>query len=230
MSCLISTFMSAVIYGWANELTPQHLENLFMFTSSKLGKVEGEGFNMHINEHVVWTASNYTDAFGASFGDGVSSNSLTAIWGFMLVWITIVSPSGSSSCLKVCVSVREWRQKSFIFVFLQRCVGEWYKNMFFWGETGRHLSAPAWANLRFSRSSQCFGRSNTNGIVTQGFVVSLVIYQGISLFITKTSIISFIAEGRNSNEGSYSELVIFIWAIMEAQAALCAALCFLRLE
>lgn len=34
---------------------------------------------MHINEHVMQTATNYTDAFGASFGDGVSSSSLPVI-------------------------------------------------------------------------------------------------------------------------------------------------------
>ena len=124
MSYLISRFISAVIYGWANELTPQHLENLFMFTSSELVKVEGEGFNMHINEHVMWAASNYNDAFGASFGDGVSSNSLTAIWGFMLVWITIVSPSGSSSCLKVSKSLSENGGRKALYLFLSHIVLE----------------------------------------------------------------------------------------------------------
>lgn len=43
MSSLISTFMSAAIYGWDNELTPWHLVNLLMFTSPELGKVGERG-------------------------------------------------------------------------------------------------------------------------------------------------------------------------------------------
>lgn len=88
MSSLISVFMSAVIYGWANELTPQHLVNLLMFTS-RLGRGGRGGCNMHINEQVTRTATNYNDAFGASHGDGVRV--------LMLVWITIEVPRQSEN-------------------------------------------------------------------------------------------------------------------------------------
>lgn len=51
------------------------------------------------------------------------------------------------------------------------------------GEIEKLFSASVWTKLRFLRSIQCVERFSSNGIVTQGSVVLLVVYQRKAVLI-----------------------------------------------